>query len=33
MARLVLAAARISGEPIRNVDLQFQGTGEQVKAN
>jgi translocation and assembly module TamB len=28
-----LVAARISGEPIRNVDLQFQGTGEQVKAN
>ena len=30
MARSGLASARISGEPIRSVDLQFQGTGKQI---
>ncbi len=28
-----LTSARIAGEPIRAVDLQFQGTGKQVNAN
>jgi translocation and assembly module TamB len=28
-----LASARISGEPIRAIDLKFQGTGNQVNAN
>ena len=28
-----LTSARIAGEPIRAVDLQFQGTGNQVNAN
>jgi len=30
---LGLTAARIAGEPVRAVDLQFQGTGKQVNAN
>ena len=28
-----LTSARIAGEPIRSVDMQFQGTGKQVNAN
>ena len=28
-----LTAARVAGEPVRAVDLQFQGTGQQVNAN
>ena len=30
---IVLTSARIAGEPVRAVDLQFHGTGNQVNAN
>ena len=30
---ITLASARIAGEPVKNVELQFHGTGNQVNAN